>query len=155
MVARKRSGIRDWGLELKTLLCVLAGVVLLAGCGRGGLPFGRVAGQVTLDGKPVKEGVIMFVPERGPSASGLIEHGQYSLTTRSAGDGAVTGKHRVYFGPKFQAAPPPPDNREGRMLPPPLKSDFPPPRYGTPESSGLTAEVQRGANTLDFNLSSK
>jgi hypothetical protein len=130
----------------------LVAVLLLAGCSRGGLTLGLVSGQVAVDGKPVKEGVILFVPERGPGASGPIDDGRYVLTTRTPGDGAVVGRHKVYFEPKPPPGDPNTEVREGPVPPPPLKSDFPPSRYATPETSGLTAEVQSGTNTIDFKL---
>jgi hypothetical protein len=138
-----------------TLICFGLAAMLLAGCNRGGLTLAKVSGRVTIDGRPVKEGVILFVPERGPGASGPIDDGRYFLTTRTAGDGAVVGRHKVYFAPK----PPPGDPNvaahETAAPPPPPKSDFPPPRYATPENSGLSVEVQPGANAADFEVSSK
>jgi hypothetical protein len=140
--------------KLRTLLCVFVAPLLLVGCGRSGLTLGKVGGQVTVDGKPVKEGVILFVPERGPGASGLIDNGQYSLTTRTSGDGAVVGRHKVYFAPKPPAGDPNTEVRECPAPPPPPTSDFPPAKYATPESSGLTVEVKPGTNVLDFDLES-
>jgi hypothetical protein len=118
------------------------------------LTLGKVSGRVTVDGKPVKEGVILFVPERGPGAAGPIDDGRYVLTTRTLGDGAVVGRHKVCFSPKPPAGDPNVPAHETAVPPPPPKSDFPPPKYATPESSNIGADVQSGTNALDFDLKS-
>jgi hypothetical protein len=63
---------------------LLAGAVLLAGCG-GKNPLNRqpVRGNVTLDGAPLERGVIEFHSqhERGVASGALIENGRYSLPT--------------------------------------------------------------------------
>jgi hypothetical protein len=153
MAMRKKGlGTGDWGLDGYALGCALMAMVALAGCGRGELSISKVSGRVTVDGAPVKEGIILFVPERGPVASGAIVGGQYSLTTHSSGDGAVEGKHLVFFAPQPQAAPPLRDNVEGPDMATERPCDFPPPMYSAPETSGLSAEVKSGSNTFDFDL---
>ena len=117
------------------------------------MPLGRVSGRVTVKGQAAAGGRIYFVPQRGPSAAGLIDaNGRYALSTFGDGDGAVVGRHTVYFGP-----PPPPrptKTAERVALPPPVirAQTFPPPKYGAAETSGLTAEVRAGSNTCDFDL---
>ena len=56
-----------------------------------------VSGTVTYNDQPVKHGQIHFLPETvgGRSATGVIEDGQYSLTTMVPNDGAVPGKYQV------------------------------------------------------------
>jgi len=75
--------------------------LLLLGCGgSGGKETAEVRGTVTLDGMPYTQGgTITFRPEGGGKmATGYIESdGTYALTTYSAGDGAVLGRHQVMF----------------------------------------------------------
>lgn len=128
------------------LLCV-------AGCGTPEIPIAKVSGRVTIDGKPATEGIVYFVPTRGPSAAGAIQSdGSYRLSTRNANDGAVVGRHRVYLGPAW-----PVDNGSGMVadVKPRAPNTFPPQRYRTPEASGLTAEVSESGSTIDFDLTTR
>src|SRR5262249_57495140 len=82
--------------------------LLLAGCLLGlvatscttGPQLGNVSGRVTVGGKPVTSGPIMFHPNAGPPAVGAIQpHGAYTLTTTKPGDVAVVGSHRGTIHP--------------------------------------------------------
>src|SRR4051794_33249667 len=69
---------------------------LLAAAGCGGPRLAPVSGRVTVGGRPVTEGVVMFIPADGPAAVGAIQKdGQYTLTTFKPGDGALVGGHKV------------------------------------------------------------
>jgi hypothetical protein len=80
-------------------------VLSLAGCGGGSHETAPVSGQVMLDGKPLANAMVMFVPEAGagakdpvPSAVGTTgDDGRYSLVLQSGAKktGAVVGKHKV------------------------------------------------------------
>ncbi|MBA3482591.1 MAG: hypothetical protein H0T51_12320 [Pirellulales bacterium] len=55
-----------------------------------------VAGIVTIDGRPLTEGNIKFVPDGGRPSSGKIEpNGRFVLTCYDGADGAIPGTHRV------------------------------------------------------------
>ncbi len=74
-------------------LAAIVMVVALSGCGGGSGV--AVSGKVSLDGQPVKDGTIQFVPvdgTQGPSAGGTIKDGSYSIP---ADGGPLPGKHRV------------------------------------------------------------
>jgi len=76
------------------LLLIVVGV---AGCGGSdeGPPRAGAKGSVTLDGKPLVEGVIRFIPigdSKGPKSFATIKNGSYSV---DAAHGPVVGKHRV------------------------------------------------------------
>ncbi|CAN5285486.1 hypothetical protein BH11PLA2_BH11PLA2_10330 [soil metagenome] len=60
---------------------LIIGIVASAGCNLGE-PTGTVSGTITLDGKPVPDGLIRFVPADGNSQPGdsFITNGQYQLT---------------------------------------------------------------------------
>ena len=67
---------------------------LLAGCSNSGGRIG-VGGAVTLDGKPLENGLINFQPAPGveaPSAGGAIANGSYDLPANS---GLMPGEYRV------------------------------------------------------------
>ena len=136
-----------------TLLVLLLG---LAGCGAKQMPLGKVSGVVTHDGQPVSSGVVHFLPEAGPAATGkLDEQGRYRLTTYQANDGAVTGHHQVFFTPivpeaEFTDA----EYVANTAKPAEIPRDFLPDDYLAPATSGLTAEVKSGSNQVDFALPS-
>jgi hypothetical protein len=125
--------------------------LLLCGCGRGNrLETTTVTGTVTLDGKPLTSGMVIFTPERGRAATATIQSdGTYMLGTYGSHDGATLGKHHVAVvareggdemrGPVRQSF--------GKWLIPPLYSDF--------TKSGLAFEVKAdGPNLYDIKLSS-
>jgi hypothetical protein len=84
------------------LLVVVVGLLLLPGC--GGPSMAPVRGQVTCNGKPVKDAAITFSPvpkseedkEPGKPATGFTDgEGNYVLSTYKPLDGALVGQHRV------------------------------------------------------------
>jgi hypothetical protein len=87
------------------LVGILAITALLAssGCGGGEFKTAKVTGKVTVGGKPVTSGDVMFMPlgknEEGRSGKAaraqIQQDGSYSMTTYDAFDGAVIGKHQV------------------------------------------------------------
>jgi hypothetical protein len=116
---------------------------MLAGC--GGSSFStpatyEVKGRVLLaSGKPLAAGRVTFVAADGllPQASGEIQpDGEFSLTTRVPGDGAVPGKYKVRIEPV-----------EGKSRRP-NRPGFPV-KYVDEDSSGLVVTVRAGTNQLD------
>lgn len=126
--------------------------LLLAGCSSGPSlpPLAPVSGLVTLDGVPLTRGEVQFVPDTrqnvpGPPAVGNIgPDGRYRLHIAET-DGAVIGAHRIRV--VARAAP------RGDWDSLPLL--IIPERYIQPETSGLTAEVKAGHNTIDLPLVSE
>ena len=89
------------------LPAVLAAAALLPGCGSN---MGRVKGRVTCGGKPFYPATLTFfsVPDKdgtleaGKPAWGVTdEDGRYVLTTDRAGDGVMTGRHRVTINVEY------------------------------------------------------
>ena len=84
---------------------VWAGVLaaLLCGCGgNSGPDLEDVSGTVTLDGEPLPEATVRFLPESDGTAeyvrpaTGVTDSsGWYSLSYSSSRDGALPGKYRV------------------------------------------------------------
>lgn len=96
--------VPERGLWLRCNVGVLRGIVISAaivmslGCNRSQMDrFSRVPveGTVLLDERPLKQGVLWFIPADGvcgPKTSAIIADGHYGMTEQS---GPVTGKHRV------------------------------------------------------------
>jgi hypothetical protein len=82
-------------LDRVLLVCAVAA----AGCGGGAgdrPELVDVEGVVTLDGTPLPEASVVFIPENGPPSYGLTdENGEYSLSHSDDADGAMIGKHKV------------------------------------------------------------
>jgi hypothetical protein len=75
----------------------LASLLGLYGCGGAAKPV-KVKGTVTLDGKPLPNGLVKFIPtaERGREATGLTEaDGSFQLETFTTADGALPGDYKV------------------------------------------------------------
>jgi hypothetical protein len=131
---------------------------LLIGCGGPDYPETiDVSGTVTLDGKPVPDAIVTFLPTDGRrSGTGYTDSsGHFTLTTFKPEDGAVPGAHAVAINPT--EAPPMPGEAPvmgvggsaGSYTAP-----FPP-KYGDPKQSGFTAEVSPdGENDFTFDMKS-
>ena len=87
-------------MRLRTLffgplaLALLLGVY---GCSGASKPV-KVKGTVTLDGKPLPNGQVKFIPtaEKGREATGVTDaDGTFQLETFSSGDGALPGDYKV------------------------------------------------------------
>src|SRR5262249_50753905 len=118
-----------------------------AGCNQGP-KLGRVSGRVTYKGKPVPNGAITFLPSPSgpPATAGIQPDGTYTLETPGIGNGAVLGAHALMITALREAPAVGPEERD--PLPPPII----PIKYGNTSTSGLTAEVHEGDNTIDFDL---
>lgn len=67
----------------------------LAGCGEAGAPRGAVRGVVTVGGRPLARGRILFISRNaqdGSAVSALIEQGRYAL---AADMGPIVGANQV------------------------------------------------------------
>jgi hypothetical protein len=139
------------------VLAVLPGTVLLLGCSGNPEKTYPVEGVVTLDGTPVGGGEVMFEmiePAGGGkryTARGKIESdGRYRLRTfaTNRNDGAVAGRYRVaVLPPEGQPVDDPSARSSG---PPPF-----PPKYSSPEKSGLEFEVTAAKSHIDIELVSR
>jgi hypothetical protein len=132
-----------------TLAPVLA---LLLGCGaEDNLPREAVSGAVSIEGKPLKTGLITFLPsEDVPTQGGAaVVEGKYSIARNQ---GLVPGKYRVVISS--------PEDKPEQMidktnnapgLPPVPAKEVIPAQYNN--DSLLTAEIKPGAkNVFEFNL---
>jgi len=126
------------------LICLLA---FLAGC--GSRTAASVHGKVTLDGAPLDEATISFVPTVGgqrQSAWTTIKNGEYAIAEK---DGLGTGPFRV----EIRALRPTgekPNPNEPTMVP---SKEIIPAKYNS--NSELKAEIKPGENAADFAIKSK
>jgi hypothetical protein len=74
-------------------------LVVICGCGPSGLPnMVPIQGKVTLNGKPLTTGTVIYIPDLpgGRQARGEISaDGSFVLTTLRTGDGAQEGDYHV------------------------------------------------------------
>lgn len=78
-------------------------LTLLSGCGRswGSPELSSVTGVVTIEGQPIPEGQVTFIPDptqgtRGPSFVGeLRENGSFSIHGPNGVEGAIPGTYQV------------------------------------------------------------
>ncbi len=124
----------------RLLLALVAG--LTVGCGSD---LAEVTGTVSLDGRPLDSGTIVFQGPNLPQAAGQIgEDGSYSVSTGTQ-RGLPPGQYRVTVTAyKTRAGR---DEQEA-----PIPEFLTPVRYNNPETSGLTADVEPGGNRFDFTL---
>jgi len=113
-------------------------VIVTLGCQGSRIPTGTVSGTITLHGKRLDKGIVIFHnAEMGSGATGEISPGgQYEIKVPLR-----VGKYRVAIQPPLASGP---------MAPIP-ESPIPP-QYQDPETSGLVAEIKQGHNVVDFNL---
>jgi hypothetical protein len=134
------SSFRSWRAAL------VVGCVGLSAAGCGPVPT-AVEGSVTLDGAPLDEAAVMFVPlEHGRSKTGaLIENGKYKLPPN---DGLLPGAYRVEIVDNGPVHPPP--NAKKRRTLPPQYSHNSPFRIDVPSGTSATAPL-----VASFELKSK
>lgn len=131
----------------------LAILAALSGCGRTDANRNAIGGTVTLDGKPIEQGSILFIPidgAKGTATGGQIEMGRYQIASH---DGAAVGRNRV----EVRAV-----HKTGRMIARGLgatgkmieeQSEGVATRFNS--NSTLTIEIKPGDNISDFEVTSK
>jgi hypothetical protein len=130
------------------ILCGIALLAGLAGCGRSDAELAAVAGRVTFDGQPLAGARVMFQPETtgSPSYGATDGEGRYELGYKRGVTGAMIGRHVVRIQLDAAAAG---SNGSTSARPKSL-----PARYNT--QSELRAEVKAGEdNVIDLNLKSE
>ena len=132
------------------LWTVLSPLLLFAGCGQSERH--ALQGSVTLDGQPLPEGSIRFIPlegTNGPSAGGQIKEGRFAVESDK---GVFPGSFRVEIISSRETGRKAQDRVTGEMTT--IKAQFLPPRYN--RNSELTADVKKsGPNEFEFALESR
>jgi hypothetical protein len=145
-------------------LTVVVTLFVLAAAGCEGSKLGQVSGVVTVGGTPLTTGTITFIPAEGKAAVGTIgPDGRFTLTTHLPNDGAIVGSHKVTIhATKVGGGTMVPASFEdelkgakGQVLVPGKVEWIVPERYSNLATTDLTATVNRGPQTIDFNLPAK
>lgn len=140
--------------------CRSAALALLllaaAGCGSDGPELTDVSGTVTVDGRPVPNATVMFVPEApdgSPSYGVTDAEGYYSLMFTRDKEGAMLGRHTVEITTEKVSKQDIEDMRaNGEEV---VEAEYVaiPKKYRSP--GALTAVVEPGGNDIDIDLTSK
>ncbi|WP_254507864.1 carboxypeptidase-like regulatory domain-containing protein [Anatilimnocola floriformis] len=139
-------------------LFIALGCVLITGCSRSGLH--PVTGVVLLDGQPVANAALQFVPqEAGQDATGATDaQGNFAISTNEPRDGVKAGKYKVVITPrstaplqKFASAD---EAMKAAARPqPPPPSTFPQ-KYTRPDQTPLLVEVPMKEKSVRLELTS-
>jgi hypothetical protein len=134
------------------LAAVLVGLLVAAGCGRGGPECVPVEGTVRLGGKPLAGVEVTFHPAAGGAAArGTTDAaGRYTLAAADGKPGAAAGKYLVTV-----KRPPAgrPANWETETRPPPPAGPPVPLPYTSAATTPLEREVAVGGPAvIDFDL---
>lgn len=165
-------------LRFGSLAFLALGALVCSGCGgETGPPTYSVTGNVTMGGSPVDGAVVTFLPDQGGTAAvGTTDaSGNYTLTTRAAGDGAEAGQYKVTVT-KYES---PPEEETGPQVETgdvtaedfdeyaavedydedglegggaDVSKNLLPSKFSKATTSGLTAEVTEGDNVHNFAL---
>lgn len=138
--------------QRSSLYCLTAGVLIILGCNSSDSQRGAVSGSVTLDGEPLEQGSIMFVPLPGTSgsvAAGAIEGGRYLILQEV---GAALGTNKVEIRSSRKTG------RTIRKYGPHTRPvdeviQLIPQNYN--KKSILKVDVTSGSNVLDFDLTTQ
>jgi hypothetical protein len=119
---------------------VVAVLVLASGCGDGRPQRVPVSGVVLIDGQPLSQGNIKFVPKSGrPSAGKIGSDGHFSLTCYDGNDGAIVGSHQVQVA-------------SNRIISDSKIEWYAPPIYADFRTSNLSAEITNPIDDLKIEL---
>jgi len=120
-----------------SLFVFVLSFLFVAGCGGD---FIQTGGKVTYeDGSPVTSGGIVFETDNFMADGRIQPDGTYTLSSLKPGDGLPAGTYRVSISAVEY------DENERQVV-------LVDPKYGSPSSSGLTAEVSRGQHRFDFTV---
>lgn len=98
-----------------------------------------VSGTVLIDGEPLKQGNIQFVPKVGRPSSGKISEGRFALTCYEGNDGALLGTHRVQVA-------------SNRIIGDSKIEWYAPPKYADFRTSEVSVDVTKPVDDLKIEL---
>ncbi len=130
------------GVRLRLAVLILAQAV--CGCGGETEISGNASGKVTLDGQAVTSGSISFISEDGKvGTADMGATGEYAMKD------VVVGDYKVVISPPALPHPGMPGTTKKAG-----QANFPqhPVKYRSDLTSGLTAQVNPGENSLDFDM---
>jgi hypothetical protein len=124
---------------MRNVALVATLILSMAGCSGSGVDLGEVRGKVTMDGQPLPDALVRFVPDKGRSAQGITDaNGEYKLDYSNRDAGALVGKSKVLI-------------TTGSLENP--KAEKVPAKYNN--ETELTGDVTSGSNTINFDLKSQ
>lgn len=134
--------------SMRITYCVAPIVVtcFLSGCGS---EYATVTGKITLDGQPLPNATVSFMPEDDegrPSFGRTGADGRYSLQETNRVTGALPGKYTVRITTYVEGNP-------DEAPPVPTVPERVPTKYNI--ETGLIEDVKPGENVLDFPLDSQ
>jgi hypothetical protein len=134
--------------RLVTIVPLLVCLTLTTGCGSGRPKCVSISGVVTYHGQPLEGAVVIFIPPKSRSATGITDtQGRFTLQTFSAGDGGVLGDHVVCISKTVV------DATAAQKSPYSKTKSLLPAIYGTPVKTPLRATVTaEGPNEFKFDL---
>jgi hypothetical protein len=129
---------------IRTSIAALTCLFVLGGCSENAEQMYPVTGTVTLDGKPLPDGNIQFVPLDGKHGAepGIIKDGRYELAAIEGQKRVEISASKIILGSSLRGA-------GGEPVP----EEYLPERYNA--SSELTADVKPQENVIDFPLVNK
>jgi hypothetical protein len=134
--------------RVSTLLSLFMLAILSTGCGPGGPKIAYVTGRVTMDGKPLANATVVFIPENGrPAGASTDANGNYVLNFAQGRRGAIPGNNTIRI--TTQRDPTPGEN--GTAIP--GSKETIPPRYNAESELTFTVEPSK-RNTANFDLKS-
>lgn len=131
--------------QLVLIYLIMVIPCIAVGCGDANqIKLAKVAGAVSLDGKPLDQATVMFQPTTGgrPSFGQTDENGRYTLTYALDKPGVIPGPCTVSITSLVE-------DDAGLVV----RKEFLPKRYHS--DSELTAEVVEKENEFNFDLTSK
>ncbi|WP_437230856.1 carboxypeptidase regulatory-like domain-containing protein [Planctomicrobium sp. SH661] len=136
---------------LKLSVLLTATLCLLPACRQSGPALGKVYGIVKLDGQPLADAQLLFIPASGGrSSTGETDsNGHYQLMYSAGKAGAVIGDHQV----KITSATSGVVDLTTDKVVEPARAEILPAKYHT--DSELTALVKNSKNEINFDLVSK
>src|SRR5262249_34317050 len=118
------------------------------GCGPGGPEIAYVSGRVTMDGKPLANATVVFIPENGrPAGARTDADGNYALNFTEGRRGASPGKNAIRITTQREAS----QDKNGKTIP--GSKETIPNRYNTVSELSFTVEPKK-RNTANFDLKS-
>jgi len=127
------------------VVLALTASLAIAGCGSSGPELAGVSGTVKLDGSPLAEASVQFVPQTGrPSFGSTDANGYYELKFTESKTGAVPGEHTVRVSTHHRGDPDSGTKAQKERIPA---------KYSGPKSE-LKKKVEPGSNTINIEISS-
>lgn len=131
------------------LLTLVLSTNFLMGCGTGGPEIASVEGTITMDGKPLVNAMVLFIPPEGrPAGAKTNAEGKYVLNFSGGRKGTMPGLNKIRISTQSEAF----TDDSGKTYP--ASKETIPEQYN--QLSKLEFQVEPGKkNIADFQLESK